>query len=124
MATKFQKSNHDYLPDYGDLVIFSFEPSTGHEVNKRRPALVLSPAGYSKATNLTIIVPITHATNNQLSELMIPIPASIEGVDGYINPLQIYSFDSRKRHIQSLNQKIDGVTYAAVRDSLKVLLNI
>lgn len=36
-----------YVPDRGHVVWLDFDPQTGHEPAKRRPAVVLSPAAYT-----------------------------------------------------------------------------
>jgi len=48
-----------YLPERGDIVWLSFEPSKGKEINKRRPALVISPQKYNAKTSLALFLPIT-----------------------------------------------------------------
>lgn len=106
----------DYLPDVQDLVWLDFNPALGHEIKKRRPALVLSHQGYSKLTNLVVVCPITHAANNALQSagFMIPVPDEIPGVDGYINPLQFQTLDFRRRHIAYITT-LDTPTYLNVR---------
>lgn len=33
----------EYIPDIGDVVWIDFDPQKGNEIQKRRPALVISP---------------------------------------------------------------------------------
>lgn len=51
----------DYLPHKGDIVTIDFNPSSGSEIRKRRPALVISNSRYSALTGLAVVCPITHA---------------------------------------------------------------
>ena len=48
-----------YIPDRGHIVWLTFDPQTGKEIQKRRPALVISPQGYNKKTGLALFMPIT-----------------------------------------------------------------
>ena len=50
-----------YIPDLGDIIFLDFEPSTGKEITKRRPALVLSRRAFNSHTNLAIVAPATSA---------------------------------------------------------------
>ena len=42
-----------YEPEAGDLIWTDFDPHTGREQGGRRPALVLSPAAFWRATRMS-----------------------------------------------------------------------
>lgn len=44
---------------YGDVLWLDFDPSAGHEQNKRRPAVVVSSDEYNRFNNLLMVVPVT-----------------------------------------------------------------
>ena len=46
-------------PDAGDIVWLESSPQVGHERSGRRPALVLSPAGYNSKTGMMVWCPMT-----------------------------------------------------------------
>ena len=48
-----------YIPEAGDIIIIDFNPQRGHEMQKRRPALVVSNHAYSKITGMVMVCPIT-----------------------------------------------------------------
>ncbi|WP_448216118.1 type II toxin-antitoxin system PemK/MazF family toxin [Endozoicomonas sp. 2B-B] len=48
-----------YIPDRGDVVWINFDPSSGREIRKRRPGLVLSNKLYSRFTKYALVAPIT-----------------------------------------------------------------
>ena len=48
-----------YVPDRGDIVWLQFNPQAGHEQAGHRPALVLSPATYNRASGLMLCCPMT-----------------------------------------------------------------
>ena len=56
----------DYLPHKGDIVAIDFNPSSGSEIRKRRPALVISNSRYSALTGLAVVCPIIHVQTNRL----------------------------------------------------------
>ena len=48
-----------YAPDRGDIVWLEFDPQAGHEQAGHRPAVVLSPRNYNKASGLALMCPMT-----------------------------------------------------------------
>ncbi|WP_261764503.1 type II toxin-antitoxin system PemK/MazF family toxin [Staphylococcus pasteuri] len=49
----------------GSLVYIDFEPSKGSEMQKRRPAIVMSRDAYNLSSNLIIVCPITLTTKER-----------------------------------------------------------
>ena len=49
-----------YRPEQGDIVMMDFQPQAGHEQRGRRPALVISSAGFHRYTRMAIVCPITN----------------------------------------------------------------
>ena len=47
------------VPDRGNIILLSFDPTLGHEQAGYRPAVVLSPEIYNKASGLCLVCPIT-----------------------------------------------------------------
>ena len=47
------------IPDRGDVILLSFDPTLGHEQAGFRPAVVLTPEYYNKASGLCLVCPIT-----------------------------------------------------------------
>jgi mRNA interferase MazF len=48
-----------YVPEAGDIVWLEFDPQAGHEQAGRRPAVVLSPAGYNARAGMIVCCPTT-----------------------------------------------------------------
>ena len=66
-------SERTYHPDRGDLVLMNFQPAAGREIDKRRPAIVLSPLSYNRKSGLCLAVPVsTDLTPGPLWILMPP----------------------------------------------------
>ena len=79
-------------PDAGDLVWLEFSPQAGHEHSGRRPALVLSPAGYNSKTGMMVCCPMTTQRKGYPFEVLVTKdPASLVLAD------QVKSLDWRAR---------------------------
>ncbi len=51
--------SHGYVPQEGDIVWLNFSPQAGREQAGHRPAVVLSPVAYNRATGLMFCCPVT-----------------------------------------------------------------
>ncbi len=107
-----------YSPDRGDIVWISLDPTLGRELQKRRPALILTPKAYNLKTSLALIVPITSKVKGYSFEVALPIDLSIQGV---ILSDQIRSIDWRSRDAQFIITA-SIVLLNAVRAKQKALL--
>lgn len=58
-----------YIPERGDIIWIDFDPQTGREQAKRRPALVLSPAHYNRH-GLALCCPFTSKIKNYPFEVV------------------------------------------------------
>ncbi len=89
-----------YIPDQGDIVWCSFDPSLGHEQKGRRPGIVLSHSSYTKASGLIILCPITS------KEKGYPFEFPFQGTDvgGVVLPDQICSIDWKERKVMFIEK--------------------
>ena len=83
-----------YVPERGDIVWIDMDPQAGHEQAGRRPAVVVSPGFYNRASNLALLCPITSQVKGYPFEISIPEGASVIGV---ILADQVKSIDWRAR---------------------------
>lgn len=79
----------------GQVVTISFEPSKGEEIQKYRPALVMSRNEYNLSGNLIIVCPITSTERNE--PYLLPISGEFLKKDSKVNTRQIYSLDYTKK---------------------------
>ena len=79
-----------FVPERGDIVKMSFDPQSGHEQAGWRPALVVSPALYNRASSLALLCPITSRAKGYPFEVALPDGL---GVSGVILADQIRSLD-------------------------------
>lgn len=104
-----------YIPGKGDLVLINFDPSTGHEIRKYRPALVVSNQKYAELTGLALVCPITHAENNHLTDSGLMIEIQSQKVSGFVNPLQFHTFDFKRRDMRFVEKVPRKVLAQAVQ---------
>ncbi|HAT53975.1 MAG TPA: cell division protein [Lactobacillus sp.] len=114
--------NKTYLPHKGDIVLLNFDPSVGHEIRKYRPAVVLSTSRYSQLTQLCLVAPITDADHNHLVGDGLLIKINSKKVDGFVNPLQMHTFDYKLRHLQFVG-KLSPVTLDRVLKTVYWIIN-
>ncbi|MHC5227157.1 type II toxin-antitoxin system PemK/MazF family toxin [Enterococcus sp. LJL99] len=90
-----------YLPNQGDIIQINFNPSAGREIQKRRPAIVISSHYYNGSTGFVAVCPITSTNKANF----IPLDRS-HVTHGYINPLQIKTLDfiSKQRDIHFIEK--------------------
>ena len=106
------RSNDPYVPKKQDIVYIDFDPSAGREINKRRPAVVVSNQLYSQKTGFVAVCPITNGAKHLLDRgLLVPVDSKI--VTGYVNPFRLHTFDYRKRNIQKADF-MDTATFQKV----------
>lgn len=105
-------------PDRGDVILVSFDPTSGHEQAGFRPAVVLSPEYYNKASGLCIVCPITSNIKGY------PFDVVIEGAkktSGVALSDQVRSIDWQARTIKIVD-RISTQSLATILAKFKPLL--
>ncbi len=69
-----------FVPDRSQFVWVDCDPQAGREQAGRRPALVLSPASYNRASGLFVVCPVTNQQKGYPFEVMIPAGFDVTGV--------------------------------------------
>ena len=95
-----------YVPEKGDIVLLSFDPSSGKEIIKRRPALVISRSAFNKHTGFVIVAPITSTVRGNALEVELK-ETSTKGV---ILVHQLLSLDGKSRDIKFIEKASRSVT--------------
>lgn len=106
-----------YIPQKGDLVILSFDPSSGHEQKGRRPALVISNEVFNKALGLAIACPITNTDRN----FPFHVKLEAQNLKGFIMTEQIKSIDFNARQVKFV-EKVDEDTLNQVLGITKSII--
>lgn len=108
-----------YHPERGDLIEMNFQPAAGREIDKRRPAIVLSPLAYNRKSGVCMAVPLT--SDLTPGALWIRMP------DGYLpKPSLILcdflkSFDYRERSAKFIERVSDELVEQIVSNILDVI---
>ena len=105
-----------YTPNQGDIIWIDFEPQKGREINKRRPALVLSGYEYNK-NGLALLCPITTTIKNYPFEVVV----KTKNIDGAILADQIKSFDLKERNAE-LACKVSKIDFLAVLKIIAIII--
>ena len=107
-----------YVPEAGDLVWLTFDPQAGHEQAGRRPALILSPRQYNRATRLAVACPITSQQKGYPFEVLLPSDGAVTGA---ILADHLKSLDWQRRRATFIDRAPDDVMLE-VRARLRPLL--
>ena len=86
-----------YVPERGDVVWLEFDPQAGREQAGRRPAVILSPAGYNRLTGRALCVPVSTKAKGYPFEVALPAGFPVQGV-AFAD--QVKCQDWRARHAQ------------------------
>lgn len=106
----------NYIPERGDLIWISFNPSLGHEQKGRRPAMVLTSSKYNKI-GMVLICPITSAVKNYPFEVCI----DSRFIRGAILSDQIRSVDWRNRKIEFIEKIEPDLLHSTQKNLTKLL---
>jgi len=88
-------------PSRGDIILLSLDPTLGHEQAGTRPAVVLSPDIYNKASGLCLVCPITSQVKGY------PFEVPIEGTKkttGVVLADQVRSIDWQAKKIKIVDR--------------------
>lgn len=106
------------VPDRGDIVVLDFDPQTGTEQMKRRPALVLSPAAFNDVFGLAFVAPVTTKPKGHAFEVPLPSDGTVKGV---VMMHQLKSFDWRARRARVVG-KVSSKILASATEIVKDII--
>jgi mRNA interferase MazF len=110
-----------FVPDAGDLIWTDFDPTLGREQGGRRPALVLSPAAFFRASKFVIVCPITsHVRRFRTS---VALPAGLP-IAGEVLTSHVRSIDTQARAIRSASASVPAAVLAETRAKLAALIGV
>ncbi len=107
-----------------DIWLVDFDPSTGHEYQKVRPALIIEADSYLSMGNLITVVPISsQVAKATLLDVLIPKTSANRLVsDSLIKTRQVSTFDKR-RFIKYIGQCQPSV-FQAVLSNVSLYLDL
>ena len=84
------------IPDCGDILWVTLDPTRGHEQAGRRPVLILSKSEFSRACGMALIVPITSKHKGYSNE----VPISTKKISGAALTSQLRAIDWKSRRAE------------------------
>lgn len=111
----------DEAPEAGDLIWTDFDPRIGREQGGRRPALVISPAAFWRASRFAIVVPITSRVRPFGTSVVLDESLPISGE---ILTSHVRSIDTLARPVRRMGARVSDAVLAEVRAKLAVLTGI
>jgi mRNA interferase MazF/mRNA interferase ChpB len=107
-----------YIPDQGDIVWLSFDPSSGKEIIKRRPAYVISRKLFNEHTGLALVAPISSTVRGIKLEVVLEDGLATQGA---ILIHQVKSLDFIEREAEFI-ERVPQATVVQVKALLKVIV--
>jgi mRNA interferase MazF len=107
------------MPEAGDIAWIDFDPQVGREQARRRPALVLTPASYNRASGLAVVCPLTSIRK----DYPFVIPVTVKGKEGALLVDHLRSVDWQGRRAAFI-EKADPAALEKARAYLALLLGL
>ena len=112
------------LFEQGDLIELDFDPTVGHEPQKRRPALVVSVGHFNNViSSLVVVCPITSTANKHPLHIELPDDLPVAGCV-CVEAVRALDLNSPSRSARSLDSCVDRETMAKVLDALGAVVGI
>lgn len=111
----------DYEPNAGDLIWTDFDPRMGREQGGRRPALVISPVEFWRASGFAIVCPITSKIRPFGTSVV--LPGGLQ-MSGEILTSHVRSIDTQARPVIPVGEAVPAEVLDEVRAKLAAILGI
>lgn len=112
------------LFEQGDIIEVNFNPTVGHEPQKRRPALVVSVGHFNNVvSSLTVVCPVTSAANGHPLHIELAPGNVVEGCV-CVEQMRAIDLDNPARGVRHLGSSIDPVTMSSVLDAIGAVFGI
>jgi mRNA interferase MazF len=110
-----------YSPEAGDLIWTDFDPRVGREQSGRRPALVVSPVAFCRASGFAVVCPITSRVRPFLTSTVLPPGLPIAGE---ILASHVRSIDTEARPIAYAGAAVPQSVLDEVRAKLAAIIGV
>ncbi|MEI6146636.1 MAG: type II toxin-antitoxin system PemK/MazF family toxin [Methylococcales bacterium] len=108
-----------FIPEQGDIIWLSFDPSSGKEIIKRRPAYVISRKLFNEHTGLALVAPISSTIRGIKLEVVLDDGLNTQGA---ILIHQVKSLDFIEREANFI-EHVSQATIEQVKALLKVIMD-
>lgn len=98
----------------GDIYMVDLDPTRGHEIQKRRPVLIVSPTEFNR-NNMPLVAPITGGGEAaRLGLMAVSLTGAGTATDGVVLCNQIRTLDMKARDGKRRERLPDAITRAVV----------
>ena len=111
------------IPQQRDIVFIDFDPSLGKEIQKRRPAVVVTNNEFNKRTGFCYVCPISSTKRKAPLYVDIVTEGDNAFIDGQISVHQMRSVDYTKRKFQKV-AVCDLSTFSAVLERIEAFVSL
>ena len=112
------------LLEQGDIIELNFDPTYGHEPQKRRPALVVSVGHFNNVvSSLTVVCPITSTANGHPLHVELPDDGPVHGCV-CVEAIRSLDLSDPRRGARSLDVYADQETMSRVLDAIGAMFDI
>ncbi len=110
--------------EQGDIIEVNFNPTLGHEPQKRRPALVVSVSFFNNVlSSLTVVCPITSTKNGHPLHVELPEGNAVSGCV-CLEAMRAIDLEAPGRDARPLGASLDPETMARVLDGIGGIFGI
>ncbi len=109
-------------PSRGDVWLVSLDPTIGHEVQKTRPAVVVTGNIYNRHNWVVVVMPLTSHDTAEYDQVVIEPPEGGVTSKSVTLPDQIRAVD-RRRLVKRLG-RVDQDTLQKIDRSLRIVLDL
>lgn len=110
--------------EQGDLIEVNFNPTVGHEPQKRRPALVVSDGYFNNVlSSLVVVCPITSMVNGHPLHVVIADGNAVRGCV-CLEAMRAIDLEDSRRVIRHLDASLDAKTMGRVLDGIGAIFGI
>lgn len=110
--------------EQGDLIEVNFDPTSGHEPQERRPALVVSVSFFNNVlSSLTVVCPITSTKNGHPLHVEIPAGNAVRGCV-CLEAMWAIDLEAPGRDARHIGATLDPETMACVLDGIGGIFGI
>jgi mRNA interferase MazF len=110
-----------FEPDAGDLVWTDFDPTLSREQGGKRPALVVSPAAFYRASRFVIVCPIATRVRPFRTSVVLPEGLAIQGE---VLTSHVRSIDTQARPVRYAAATVPAAVLAEARAKLAALIGL
>jgi mRNA interferase MazF len=111
----------EYQPEAGDLVWTDFDPRVGREQSGRRPAVVVSPVAFWRASGFAILCPVTSKVRPFGTSVVLPdgLPVAGEVLTSHVR-----SIDTLARPVMFAGAAVPTAVLDELRGKLAALIGL